>query len=94
MARSLSALAVIVVMLVSAGPAHAKRAQQPPPAPPADQAVQQSPNYIVGPQDVLIITSYDQPELTAPLIVAAFIPLALVGPLLDCRGSRSPRLSL
>jgi polysaccharide biosynthesis/export protein len=31
--------------------------------------VQQTANYIVGPQDVLVITSYDQPELTGKFTI-------------------------
>jgi polysaccharide biosynthesis/export protein len=40
-------------------------AQAPIEAPP----VQQTANYIVGPQDVLVITSYDQPELTGKFTI-------------------------
>ena len=36
--------------------------------PPPPQAAQEA-NYVVGPQDVLIITSYDQPELTGKFTI-------------------------
>ena len=39
------------------------------PQPPDSQSGQPAANYIVGPQDVLIITSYDQPELTGKFTV-------------------------
>ncbi|MBI2829344.1 MAG: SLBB domain-containing protein [Acidobacteria bacterium] len=41
-------------------------AQTPPPNLPS---AQQAANYVVGPQDVLVITSYDQPELTGKFTV-------------------------
>jgi polysaccharide export outer membrane protein len=46
-------------------------AQAPPVAPPPTQMPGPPPqaSYIVGPQDVLIITSYDQPELTGKFTV-------------------------
>ena len=49
-------------------------AQAPPPvaafSPPAEaQPAQGAANYIVGAQDVLIITSYDQPELTGKFTI-------------------------
>lgn len=47
-------------------PAPMAAGAQEPPAPPA---AQQSPSYIVGPQDVLVITSYDQPELTGKFTI-------------------------
>jgi polysaccharide export outer membrane protein len=40
----------------------------PPPAAPS-QAGQPQASYIVGPQDVLVITSYDQPELTGKFTI-------------------------
>lgn len=43
-------------------------AQQIPPVPPAPPA-QLGASYVVGPQDVLIITFYDQPELTGKFTV-------------------------
>jgi len=53
-------------------------AQTPPPAdvPPPAAAVSQTPesppeNYVVGPQDTLVITSYDQPELTGRFTIEA-----------------------
>jgi polysaccharide export outer membrane protein len=41
----------------------------PAPKPAEAQSTQAAANYIVGPQDVLIITSYDQPELTGKFTV-------------------------
>lgn len=40
-----------------------------PAAPPPQTATGAGANYIVGPQDVLVITSYDQPELTGKFTV-------------------------
>jgi polysaccharide biosynthesis/export protein len=50
-------------------------AQQSAPVQPVPQTPvpvsQQSPNYIVGPQDVLVVNFYDQPELTGKFTVEA-----------------------
>ncbi|OFW16286.1 MAG: hypothetical protein A3F70_03735 [Acidobacteria bacterium RIFCSPLOWO2_12_FULL_67_14] len=47
-------------------------AQMPPQMPPPVQPpAAQSANYVVGPQDVLIITSYDQPDLTGKFTIDA-----------------------
>jgi polysaccharide export outer membrane protein len=41
----------------------------PPPAVPPQTSGPQPVNYVIGPQDVLVITSYDQPELTGKFTV-------------------------
>ncbi|MBI4887696.1 MAG: SLBB domain-containing protein [Acidobacteria bacterium] len=61
MRRSRATLAAVLLTLVTAG----RAAGQVPPAPPQAQGA----NYIVGPQDVLIITSYDQADLTGKFTV-------------------------
>ena len=37
--------------------------------PPVLQPIQQAHDYVVGPQDVLVMTSYDQPELTSTFTI-------------------------
>ena len=74
MKRKQRVCATLAFALWSSGSAWA---QAPVPAPPAvktsalpdPQAAQPAANYIVGPQDVLIITSYDQPELTGKFTI-------------------------
>lgn len=58
-----SALHACVALVVAALPAFAQAPVGPPPVP-AEPA-----NYVVGPQDILVITSYDQPELTGKFTV-------------------------
>jgi polysaccharide export outer membrane protein len=74
MKRNRRVCASLAFALWSSGSA---MAQAPMPAPPAaqktvlsePQTAQPAANYNVGPQDVLIITSYDQPELTGKFTV-------------------------
>jgi polysaccharide export outer membrane protein len=54
--------AAIAITLLVAAPAVAQQ----PPVPPSAQL---NASYVVGPQDVLVITSYDQPELTGKFTV-------------------------
>ena len=61
-------IAALVLTFSTSGLASAQAPDSAPPAPkPAD--AQGAANYIVGPQDVLIITSYDQPELTGKFTI-------------------------
>jgi len=59
-------MAALAVMLPAVA---AAQGQAPPPLPPGPPTVQQAASYVVGPQDVLIITFYDQPELTGKFTV-------------------------
>jgi len=58
--RTIAAVALTLFMAVPVS-------AQEPPAPPSQQGA----NYLVGPQDVLIITSYDQPEVTGKFTLEA-----------------------
>jgi polysaccharide export outer membrane protein len=62
MRPSVRTLAAIALTLRAAAPLHAQ-------TPPEPQNVPQAANYIVGSQDVLIITAYDQPELSGKFTV-------------------------
>lgn len=63
MKPSVLTIAAFALTLCSSVPLFA---QTPPPNLPS---AQQAANYVVGPQDVLVITSYDQPELTGKFTV-------------------------
>jgi len=65
--RAGTAIALMLGATVALG------AQVPAPGPglPIVQPSAQSPNYVVGPQDVLIITFFDQPEMTGKFTVEA-----------------------
>lgn len=54
---------------ITSGSAHLQSPSGKGAAPPDPQSGQQAANYIVGPQDVLTITSYDQTELTGKFTV-------------------------
>ena len=62
MKRSARTFAAIAFTLWAAAPLPAQ-------VPPEPQNIPQAANYVVGPQDVLIITAYDQPELTGKFTV-------------------------
>jgi polysaccharide export outer membrane protein len=66
--RLLAAATALIWTL--AAPVAAQAPSAAPPTPPVPSAAPPpQANYIVGPQDVLIITSYDQPELTGKFTV-------------------------
>src|SRR5580692_4471294 len=60
-------LATTVAMVSAAAPAGAQSAAVPP-TPPAPHAAT---DYVVGPQDVLMITSYDQADLSGKFTIEA-----------------------
>src|SRR5687767_6431774 len=62
---SVTAIAAAAALFLMVAPVAAQVAP-PPLAPPSPAQIA---NYVVGPQDVLIITSYDQPDLTGKFTV-------------------------
>ena len=71
MRRNVHVCAILALALCAAASAsaHPQKPSGQGPVPPDSQLGQPAANYIVGPQDVLIITSYDQPELTGKFTV-------------------------
>jgi polysaccharide export outer membrane protein len=65
----LYAILAFVLWAVAADSAHPQSLSKQGAAPPDPQSGQAAANYIVGPQDVLTITSYDQTELTGKFTV-------------------------
>ncbi|MET0163792.1 MAG: polysaccharide biosynthesis/export family protein [Vicinamibacterales bacterium] len=65
----LYAILAFVLWAIAADSAHAQSPSGQGLAPPDPQSGQPAASYIVGPQDVLIITSYDQTELTGKFTV-------------------------
>jgi polysaccharide biosynthesis/export protein len=63
------AAVLMILALVAAGPSAAATGQSSGASPAAE--TQAGSNYVVGPQDVLTITSYDQPDLTGKFTVEA-----------------------
>lgn len=63
------AIAAFVLWALASDPAHLQSPSGQKGTPPDPQSGQPAASYIVGPQDVLIITSYDQTELTGKFTV-------------------------
>ena len=64
-----SAIVAFVLWTIASDSAHLQSPSGKGSAPPDPQSGQPAANYIVGPQDVLTITSYDQTELTGKFTV-------------------------
>ena len=69
MSGKASTLTTACILLAGAAVLFAQIPPQMPP--PVQPPAAQSANYVVGPQDVLIITSYDQPDLTGKFTIDA-----------------------